>query len=307
MRRFLLVHEGQRILLPDGQTILGRGLRCNIRFNDPAVSREHLAIVVEDDRATVTNLSVNGTLVNGAELAGDHVLRGGDQLRIGYRTISVEVIAESRPGQDLPVALGKSGAAVDDEQLAEEQTRPGAENEAEPARSQQRPTLLPQATVTPSSLAEIRIHTCPRCRTENHYFDDMCTSCGYTWPEGHPSSVTQKIRPHQVTKRKHPRFAVELPVIYSSATLTIDAVVRDLSRGGMFIESELLDPVGTPCEVTALPDGHAAMQFSGVVAHVSSDKLTVARPSGLGIRFISGSDPAMQWLGELLTRYASDV
>ena len=91
----------------------------------------------------------------------------------------------------------------------------------------------------------------------------------------------------------------------SSSTLTLDALARDISRGGMFIETELLDPVGTPCEITALPDGHSALHLSGVVAHVTDDltRATMGTVSGLGIRLLGGSPEALRWLEGLLARY----
>jgi hypothetical protein len=103
-----------------------------------------------------------------------------------------------------------------------------------------------------------------------------------------------------------PRFAVELPLVYSSESLTFEAIVRDISRGGMFIASELLDPVGTPCDLTALPDGHPAMTFSGVVVHVAARAADGGRPAGLGVRFTFVSLEARRWLEILLARYPTD-
>ena len=42
MATFVLVLEDQRISLPVGDTLVGRAIGCDLRFNDPAVSREHL-------------------------------------------------------------------------------------------------------------------------------------------------------------------------------------------------------------------------------------------------------------------------
>jgi len=134
----------------------------------------------------------------------------------------------------------------------------------------------------------------------------VCARCNYRWPAGHPSHKTQKIPLEELRPRKEARYRVEVPVIYSSSTLTIDALVRDISRGGMFIASEVLDPVGTPCELTALPDGHPAMTFSGVVAHVT-DALSVSRTSGLGIRIVGGSAEALRWLENTLARFSEAI
>lgn len=316
MPRFLLIHEAQRILLPEGETLLGRGLGCRVRFNDPAVSREHLRIEVSRGRAVASNVSSNGTLHNGIRLVEPRELGDGDELRIGFRRLLVAVEEDA-------AAPGRSRTPTGDGQVIEpdEKTQPGEEQAwrrrrelvalaelQEDHEPTSRATLdLPRREIfTPRTLAAIQTHTCPRCHKVVSFLDDTCPGCGYAWPPGHPSKSTQKIVMEKVKQRSEPRYAIEVPVIYSSDSLTIDAIVRDISRGGMFIESELLDPVGTNCEVTALPDGHAALRFSGIVVHVT-DRQFRANMSGLGIRFSSGSAEAMQWLDAIVGRYEKAV
>lgn len=288
MRKFLLIHEGQRILLPEGRTLLGRGLACNIRFNDPAVSREHLTIDVSHDRAVAANLSKNGTCHNGLRMDTPTLLTDGDELSLGHRIIVLETVEESSADRSVSVETETPLAE------AEEATQPGGLDEWE----EKHVAALP---VDASALADIRVHSCPRCRTVKPYLEDTCTSCGYQWPLGHPSSVTQEIK-IDVNRRRDPRYGVEIPVIYSSATLTIDATIRNLSRGGMFVATELLDPIGTPCDITVLPDGHAALQFHGSVVRVANGR-PQSGPAGLGIQFLGGSKEAMAWLGQTLVRY----
>jgi pSer/pThr/pTyr-binding forkhead associated (FHA) protein len=281
--RYSLIHEGQRIRLPEGETLLGRGLSCRIRFNDPAVSRQHLRIEVSGGRAVASNLSANGTLHNGVRLEQPRQLSEGDELRIGFRRILVRVdrdeAAEAAP------APAPAPAPAAGEEEPDEMTIPGDETGWQGRRD---------------------THTCPRCHRVVSFLDETCSGCGYAWPPGHPSKSTQRIVMENVKQRAEPRYAIEVPVIYSSETLTIDAIVRDISRGGMFVETELLDPVGTTCEVTALPDGHGALRFSGVVVHVT-DSLIRAGASGLGIRFTSGSPEAMSWLEAVVSRHEKAV
>jgi pSer/pThr/pTyr-binding forkhead associated (FHA) protein len=241
--RFVLIHEGRRIPLPDGETLIGRGLSCRIRFNDPAMSREHLRVVVRGSRAQVTNLGSNGTLINGARLAVTHGLCEGDELRLGFQRIRVEVFEEP----ELPTIEVEERPSVTMRMEAEEFTQPGEDG--------WRRRRVDEDFMVPTRLAEIRI----------------------------PPT------------RRDPRFPVVVPVIYTSATLIIDAVVHDLSRGGMFIATEVLDPIGTPCDVTAMPEGHSAVVFEGVVAHVA-DEPGKARVPGLGIHLVKGSPDAMRWL-----------
>jgi len=313
--RFLLIHEGQRIHLPEGETLLGRGLGCRIRFNDPAVSREHLRILVSRGRAVVTNLSSNGTLHNGIRLAEPRLLGNGDEIRLGFRRLVAHF--EEEDGSPASADTSTGGPILD----PDEKTAPG-ERDAWKQRADLKalaalqedhePTsratldLTRREVLTPRTLEAIKTHTCPRCQKVVAFLEEVCPNCGYAWPSGHPSKSTQKIVMENVKQRSEPRYAIEVPVIYSSETLTIDAIVRDISRGGMFIESELLDPIGTRCEVTALPDGYAALRFSGTVVHVT-DQMSRVGTSGLGIRFSSGSSEAMGWLEGVVGRYEKAV
>jgi Tfp pilus assembly protein PilZ len=289
-QRFLLVYQAQRILLPEGETLIGRGLACRVRFNDPAVSRQHLRILVQGSRAVAVNLGSNGTLIRGSRLTRARELSAGDELRLGHQRIRVEVVEETDPGPR-PVAL------VAREDL--EETAPGD------LPGEVVPPPLPELdaiALGPRTIDAIEVHTCPRCRAQVSYFDDTCPRCAYVWPPGHPSHHTQKILIGQVPQRRDPRYAMEVPVIYSSESLTVDAIVRDLSRGGMFVATELLDPIGTTCEITALPDGHGALRFTGLVVHVSDDRSS-ARGAGIGVKFAGGSPEALAWLEQTLARF----
>jgi hypothetical protein len=300
MARVVIHHEGQSIALPPGDTIIGRALECRIRFNDPAVSRRHLRLVVRGAGVVAQNLSSsNGTLVNGVEITEPVPLVDGDVLRIGHRRLRIELGEDPRDRKkSLPpvMTLGRemapgSGIFVDDEEEAAEQTRPGEILEGG------------LANLTQSLADASREHTCPSCRARVAYNDNVCQRCGYTWPSGRPTSNTQEIKVDVVAVRAHQRFAVEVPVVYSSESLGIDAIVRDISRGGMFLASDLLDPLGTECEITALPDGHPAVRFTGVVAHVVQQSNDQGRPPGLGIKFTGASDEASAWLERLVTSF----
>ncbi|HEU5059019.1 MAG TPA: FHA domain-containing protein, partial [Kofleriaceae bacterium] len=308
-----------------------RGLSCDIRFNDPAVSRQHLRVVVMDGRAAVANLSSSGATINGEKIDQPRRLVDGDLIRFGYQRIRLEVAedatgAAAQPGPArAPTAEEERRAgdklAIDDQEIAEEWTRPGEdgwrrrrtaaafagdrpvdpeEDTPPPRQPEPKPT-----EITASRLDELRIDICARCHARMAPGDDDCPACGYSWPAGHPSARTQEVL-LEVAARKEPRYAVSVPVIYSSATLTIHAIVRDLSRGGMFIETQVLDPVGTPCEVTALPNGHAAMRLNGVVAHVAGDA-TIAHLSGLGIEIVGGAPEALRWLERTVARFAKAI
>jgi hypothetical protein len=83
----LLVLEGpkpgQRILLDEGELIIGRQEECDLVIPERQVSRQHARIRLDGDRYVVEDLgSKNGTFVNGQELTQPCVLQNGDEIQI---------------------------------------------------------------------------------------------------------------------------------------------------------------------------------------------------------------------------------
>lgn len=294
--RVSLSYGGRKILLDEGETVIGRGLHCGIRFNDATVSRLQAKVVVTaHGRPTLENLSKsNGTTVNGVRIDGPRELADGDQIGLGHRVLAVELIEEVGRQHARPITLdsGKSdsGLLVDDETAADELTQPGNLDNGVVIAA-------PSTTAEPFALFDAR--NCPRCRIVVSYTKDTCPGCGYTWPPGRPGAVTQQIHLNR-RGRSSPRFPIELPVIYSSEGMTFEATVRDISLGGLFVATELLEPVGTRCDLTALPDGHPAVTFHGTVVHVSTNTTDAGRPPGLGIQFTEIPPAASRWLAGLL-------
>lgn len=295
MPRFVLMHEGVPIALRVGEILVGRGLSCDIRFNDPAVSREHLRLVVLPGHAAAANLSARGTTLNGERLDGPRRLREGDALRLGYQLVFLRVV-DALDAAELPAAAPPVVVAEHDARRVTDQV----DIIGGPA-----PAAAGAARV-PSRLAEIVIDVCPQCRGHLSESDDECAACGYVWPAGHPSARTREVPIVGAPDRKDPRYRISLPVIYTSTTLTIHATLRDLSRGGMFIETEVLDPVGTPCEITALPDGCAALRLSGFVAHVAGNP-TLEHRCGMGIHVVGGTSAGRKWLEHTIALLARGI
>jgi pSer/pThr/pTyr-binding forkhead associated (FHA) protein len=75
---------GRRIYpLTNGSTIIGRREDCGILIENPAISRKHAAISVQDEKLVLTDLnSTNGTYVNDTPVHFSTVLSGGDRIRI---------------------------------------------------------------------------------------------------------------------------------------------------------------------------------------------------------------------------------
>ncbi|MDX6538234.1 MAG: hypothetical protein QOD37_2575 [Gaiellales bacterium] len=76
----------------DGDVAFGRAAENDVVLEgDPYASSRHSAVLVRDGARIVRDLgSTNGTFVGGAPLAGEHVLRSGDELRIGETELRYE-------------------------------------------------------------------------------------------------------------------------------------------------------------------------------------------------------------------------
>ncbi|MEI8258701.1 MAG: PilZ domain-containing protein, partial [Deltaproteobacteria bacterium] len=152
---------------------------------------------------------------------------------------------------------------------------------------------------------------CPHCRARTDAGDALCRACGHLLRPARQGSITRRypvlpglrapgVAQPEITeeRRRGPRHPVLLPVVYASDDLTFDAIARDLSLQGMFLETELLEPVGTTCTLTVLADGAPAITISAVVSRVVDAK----RPSGLGLRVTSMGPEAEAWLTHVIER-----
>jgi two-component system response regulator HydG len=81
----------------DGETssraYVGKSLVCQIRLNDPKVSRRHATFDVSGNALRLVDLgSTNGTAVNGLSIH-DVTLRGGEQVQVGDTRLQIERLA----------------------------------------------------------------------------------------------------------------------------------------------------------------------------------------------------------------------
>jgi DNA-binding winged helix-turn-helix (wHTH) protein len=101
--RALLIEKGPppRVLdLRDGDTVIGRGLDCDLRLGSASVSRTHARISLRAGVARIEDLgSHNGTYLRGVRLDGSTggVLASGDEIRVGQVELvfRVDAAAES--------------------------------------------------------------------------------------------------------------------------------------------------------------------------------------------------------------------
>lgn len=273
MSRFFISYGGNSMALPEGESFVGRGLSCRMRFNDPAMSRKHLSLTVRDGVVVVKDLgSRNGSELNGEVLSGSVRVLHGDLIQIGTRTLKI----------------------LEDEDDEESITLVPLV----PPRVQKQ---HPRQTTT-----EIRTQRCPECATEVNTYDDSCKTCGYTWGDFRPQAATKAAHVDLKTlatgeRRQAPRHKVQVPVVYTSESLSIESHALDLSRSGIFIRTQLLEPVGTTCSITMLVDGTPALTIDGKVCRVVDEK-TAEQGLGLGIQFLSMGDTERSWLETALAR-----
>jgi hypothetical protein len=85
-------HDAGMIYDLDGDIVLGRGDRAEIRLEDPFASSSHARIYEQGDALVVEDLgSTNGTYLNEELLQTPRPLHPGDHLRIGESEFAFEV------------------------------------------------------------------------------------------------------------------------------------------------------------------------------------------------------------------------
>jgi FHA domain len=77
-----------------GPQSLGRGADCDLRINDPSLSRCHALLRYVGDRIVIEDLdSQEGTSVNGLPISQPTVLRHGDRVTLGSVDMELEIPA----------------------------------------------------------------------------------------------------------------------------------------------------------------------------------------------------------------------
>jgi pSer/pThr/pTyr-binding forkhead associated (FHA) protein len=85
---------GESLPLEKPRTIVGRGPGVDLTLDDPAMSRQHMAVEIRDGRFQVRDLdSTNGLMLNGRIITAGE-LKHGDRLKAGDHEL--EFILEER-------------------------------------------------------------------------------------------------------------------------------------------------------------------------------------------------------------------
>ena len=285
---------GDLVELPVGETLVGRDVTCALRFNDAAVSRRHLRFVRRHDEVFVEDLnSSNGTMLNGRVVAAPLPIEDGDEIRVGARLLRVRITDEdAEQPSTLVLRSFNAGAEV----------------------AYARPTM--EIPVVAAPLPAPHHQRCPKCAASVSELDDQCAACGYHWGTFRPMTRTDvrpnpmpaeppppvdREPPRPIDRRRHDRHPVELHLVYASDELEIEAISRDLSESGVFVCSQVLDPVGTRCQLTILVDGGPAVVCEGIVRRVV-EHASPADAIGLGVEFVGLGDAQLAWIRATVER-----
>jgi hypothetical protein len=114
------------------------------------------------------------------------------------------------------------------------------------------------------------------------------------------------VQENPIAHRRHERQAIELGLVYVSSELEIEVTTRDLSVSGVFVCSQVLDPVGTACHLTFLVDGGPPLHIDGIVRRVVDHDHKTGEPIGLGVEFVDVGDHELAWIRSVGERGVDD-
>jgi hypothetical protein len=215
-------------------------------------------------------------MLNGRSVAAPLRIVDGDSIKVGTRVLTVRIVDGGEPEQPSTLVLKSFNAA----------------DEIKKMRSTA--TTLEMGIVRPPSVNQ----RCPRCAEPVSDTDEECGNCKFRWGSFRPMSRTD-VRPNPLNRRRHDRQAIELHLVYTSSELEIEAMSRDLSESGVFVCSQVLEPIGTECQLTILVDGGPPIDVRGVVRRVVERARDGDDSIGLGVEFVR-PDPSVHALVDRL-------
>lgn len=90
MAPFKIKLAGKTMVVPEGQSDIGRNLECWLTLDDELTSRVHARLHVHPAKVQVEDMgSRNGTFLNDRRVEGRQIVRRGDRIRIGREIIEV--------------------------------------------------------------------------------------------------------------------------------------------------------------------------------------------------------------------------
>jgi DNA-binding winged helix-turn-helix (wHTH) protein len=94
--------RGQSIVVPNGESIIGRDRTCTVQLDADSISRRHARLVISGPIASIEDLgSKNGTWLAGERLGARAPVAHGTSVRLGSETIRLEMDATADPTRTL--------------------------------------------------------------------------------------------------------------------------------------------------------------------------------------------------------------
>ncbi len=104
--------------------------------------------------------------------------------------------------------------------------------------------------------------------------------------------------------RRSPRIAADVKVDYRTVGSFITDYTRNISKGGLFVQTSLPLEVGERVRLRlTLPDGDAPFGLDGVVKWVSTLRDKDKHPPGMGIEFVDFDELTKRKLEALVRAY----
>jgi len=110
----------------------------------------------------------------------------------------------------------------------------------------------------------------------------------------------------KIAHRRHERARHALQLVYVSDELEIEATTRDLSLSGVFVCTQVLDPVGTRCELAILIDGGPPLRLGAVVRRVVEHDPLGDETVGMGVEFTNVGSAERAWLENTIEKLAGE-
>jgi DNA-binding winged helix-turn-helix (wHTH) protein len=104
---YSLMRGSNEILLPTGETIIGRLPSAGVYIDHPSVSRRHAAISIDAQRAVLRDLkSRNGTFVDGRRVTTPTAVLSGSVIGLG--PIALRFVVRSSPRSTQPMTVRRT-------------------------------------------------------------------------------------------------------------------------------------------------------------------------------------------------------
>ncbi len=258
-------------LKPGGSLVVGRlGSATDVEISwDPRISRRHCRLWERDGRIWFQDLaSRNGSWIGSDRVSGVVRLAPGASVLIGE---TVLLIPAAKSGEETVAEETHERPATPAELEALEQLPPHFD-EAPPTLAIRSAAALDAGTATMPPITE-------SCASPAPSTMDLR---GHAEPGPLAHGVENKVR-------ATPRFVSPTRVHIRAAHREElqDLWVRDISKGGLFVETTSAPPPGTPVEVELdTPAGRLTLR--GLVVHVLSEQIAASfggKP-GVGVQFI---------------------